>query len=242
MAMRWAVAVRALGLAALFAAVVFPIPRVSAASQADRTVRLPVHVLPTRYGGPERALYPPWVSETIPASLVGKVWAYGIDGLTVLAPSNWSGSGLVTVDGQYRFGIHAGARSKIPGDLTFELATYAGGSVQLSSASFFPWVREPLNPHGARSGIEPKQAFVSVYRASRYLIFFKQRSPSRGMVRNGIAYTNVGTGATGPNEVFVKAQVTLPWDDTDVATAMLNRFLSARYIPPSVGPDLTQSG
>ncbi len=206
-----------------------------AASAAHRhrvAVTLAVHVLPTTLGtsGP-RPSYPSHVSARVPEAWKGKLAAYGVAGVVLLAPAGWrEGSALIAADGSRAATLHASSSATVPGRLDYENSGRGAGNSWADAAPYFPAVRAQW----ARSGLAgppPARRPGLVERfAGEHLAWYTVQASAAGQHQrvDGVARTSLPPTASGTRTYgFDRLEVTLPRSDHALAVAILDHYLTA---------------
>jgi hypothetical protein len=206
----------------------------AAPSRAVQTeVTLRVHVLRSTYGiqgGHSR--YPAYVTVVTPPRYAHQIDAYGVGGYVLIAPTGWTGQGAIGADGSSDATLHATARAKIPGLLTFQQSSACWGCGWYDAAPYFAWVRAHW-PSDLGGSPPRARRRLHEYSQRMNLVFYSAPYTADGLQVNGVAYGAMVGDADwrgSPLPGFEQEEVALPASEHAMATVVLNDFLS-RYVP-----------
>lgn len=223
-----------------------PTVTVTATASSVEVATLPVHVIKKISWGIAPApalLYPATVTVRLPSAWADKVTAYGVDGAVLLAPSGWTGSGIMCTDGGKVATLHASGDSAVAGQLNFEHR--GNGPAVDSAAPYFPGARDYWAQFfGPNSGPPPTARPGLVERVvGNKLAEYHLTSGSLvddGLQVNGVARTTVVRGSSAIPE-FDRLEAALPPSDHALASAILNYYLSPSMSADSGVPATLQS-
>ena len=187
------------------------------------SVILPVTQLPTENAAGTTLDYPSTVTVSVPPAFVGRVEAYGVAGVVVLAPSGWTGSGTVFGDTSVGFTLYpANGPSSGGAQMVF---LYDGGCVGCSwsdASVYFPAVARAIAGAGQGAAEQPP-AGLSSDTLGPGLIAYSLPDPEPGLQINGVAFTTLpGQGNGTEQAVFENLSLTLPASEHALATVILN--------------------
>lgn len=219
----------------------------SPTSGASATVALTLAVtdLPTQFGvAGMSATYPATVRFRVPRDLEHDVAAYGVAGVVVLGPSDWTGTnGLVGVDGSAGFILYpkgerpsGGSPSGGP-QMGFQ---YDGGCVGCSwtdASAFFPAVAQAASSGGTGTSASPPAGLTSETLGPG-LIDYSAPVPEVGYQSNGVAFTTLpGQDNETVPAVFEKLGLTFPAAEHPLAEVILDAFVDNedRYVCSGTG-------
>ncbi len=196
-------------------------------------VTLSVTILQTELGNPETLFtYPRSVEAMVPERWVGKVAAYAVAGIVLLAPSGWTTTdSAVGANGSSGLMLHSNSSSAIVGTLEYEQTAGRVVAGWNAAAQYFSWVHDQWRDSGlpdelSDSGMpneppELRPGMVTTF-ASRQIVRYRiapADSPNGGDI-NGVAST--GIGVDGDGDSFSRLEIVLPLDARDLATAILD--------------------
>lgn len=203
----------------------------TSSGEAKRSVRLNVRVLPTRYGisGREEPSYPSTIEVRLPERWASEVEAYGVAGLVLLGPKNWTGAGSVGANGS------RGARLQPPGGPSPSAGAWiwyadtggCAGCAVIEAAQYFDSVRDRWD--GSYGTLPERPPGVQSHLLSPRLLAY--RIPDAGFEVNGVAYTPLTDSdiSTAEPPWFVQLETALPAEQHGLATVILNDFI-ARHL------------
>ena len=208
--------------------------RAASATQRRRVVvTLTVHVLPTTLGtsGPGPS-YPPRVSARVPKAWKGKLAAYGVAGVVLLAPAGWrEGRALIAADGSRAATLRAGRAATVPGRLDYENSGGGSANTWKDAAPYFPWVRAQwARSHLAGPPPARRPGLVERF-VGDHLVWYTVRASAAGQHRrvDGVTRTSLPGTASGTRTYsFDRLEVTLPSSDHALAVAILDHYLTSR--------------
>jgi hypothetical protein len=172
--------------------------------------------------------YPPSIDATIPKRWVDKVAAYGVAGVIVIAPSEWT-----TADGYYCVDLKSTDLSSIPGTLHCDQTAGRVVAAWMRAAEYFPWVHDQWKDRGLPSELrdvgmpdDPPELRpgMAITMTNQHLMRYRIAPTGDQGEVNGVARTGIGVENDGDS--FYWLEVTLPTDAADLAAAILDFYLA----------------
>lgn len=207
-------------------------------SQGSPTVTLAVTPLPTTFGVDNRHTPPRRITVTIPARWQGKIGAYWSSGI-ILAPTGWTGQGIVGADGSWGVDMYPPGGSPNSGEHITLFSTSPGAGT-VAAAQFFRTIRDNWNQYTFVSGSSPPTPVkvLSETHLSANLIAYQLPSTAGGLERNGVAYSEL---VNHPHSVspFIGMRTVLPRAEHGMATVSLNYFIS-HFVPHKSAKSLSR--
>lgn len=197
-------------------------------TSANISVTLPVSVLQTGYGIGDGSYVFPYLKNltvSVPKVYSDQLGAYGMANKIFIAPKNWTGSANVGADGSGGGSLYPqGGSTSIGPNLQYDVDPACVYCAYGAAAPYFSEARQWILANEPGSTVSDIPGITGSF-INPKLYSFSLPNTADGLEVNGVAYFK-----TQP--YFTSLTVTLPASQHDLASLILNHFITSNKLDP----------